>query len=129
MPDIEQRYFVRATVSDVWQALVDPHKINKWGGGPAEMSESEGYEFKLWGGDVHGVNVKVVKESQLVQDWFGGKWDEPSRLTLTLRQDGDQTRIDLFQRGVPDKELKDITDGWRDYYFGPLKKWVESEND
>jgi activator of HSP90 ATPase len=128
MPDIELHYYIMAPVSMVWQALVDPDKIRKWGGGPAEMSDEPGYAFKLWGGDIHGVNSTVVKESKLVQDWISGDWKEPSRLTITMKQDGDQTRVDLFQQGVPDDEYTEVRSGWDEYYFGPLKRWVESEN-
>ncbi|MAG60065.1 hypothetical protein CMO96_04730 [Candidatus Woesebacteria bacterium] len=51
---IEKDYHIKASKDKVWQALVDPDVVNRWGGGPATMSDEEGSEFKLWGGDIHG---------------------------------------------------------------------------
>src|SRR6185369_3056232 len=124
MPDIEQRYYIMAPIEAVWQALVDPKHLTAWGAGPAEMSESEGYKFSLWGGDIHGINVRVVKNEALEQEWISGKWDKPSRLKIQLRVEDNQVRVDLFQTGVPEEEYEKVAQGWKDYYFGPLKRWV-----
>ena len=51
---IEKSYLINAPVSKVWQALVDPDLIEKWGGGPVEMRADVGAEFALWCGSIHG---------------------------------------------------------------------------
>ena len=128
MKTIKQQYTIHAPVDKVWKALVDPKVINKWGGGPAKMNDKEGAIFSLWGGDIHGKNVKVTPGKNLIQEWFGGAWDEASVLTLTFSQKGESTTVDLLHEKVPDNEAKDIADGWEDYYMGPLKKFVENNS-
>lgn len=125
MKQIEQTYIVKAPINKVWQALVDPKVIDKWGGGPAKMSANEGSEFSLWGGDIYGTNTKVVANKLLEQDWFGGKWDQSSKVSFRLSVNGDQTQVKLVQINVPDENAKDIAQGWKDYYLGPLKELLE----
>lgn len=125
MKTIKQTYHIKAPVEKVWKALVEPELIGKWGAGPAKMDDKVGTKFSLWGGDIYGTNVEVVKEKKLVQEWFGGKWDAPSILTFTLNSKGDTTEVHLMQENIPDSEFEDIEQGWKDYYMGPLKEFVE----
>lgn len=125
MKEIKQLYRVKAPVEDVWQALVEPKIINKWGGGPAEMGDKKGTEFSLWGGDVHGTNTNVKPPKLLDQDWYSGKWDKPSKVTFRLKAAGDYTEIELTQTDVPEADFKDIDQGWKDYYLGPLSELFE----
>ena len=126
MQHIEQSYSIKAPVDAVWQALVDPDVIEQWGGGPALMSDAEGAEFSLWGGDIYGINIKVIECQLLVQEWYGSKdWSEPSRLTLTLSAQGGITVVNLVQENIPEDELEDIAQGWKDYYLGPLQELLE----
>ena len=60
MKIIKKNYVVNASIEKVWDALVNPSTINKWGGGPAKMSAVSASEFELWGGDIYGKNTKVV---------------------------------------------------------------------
>jgi activator of HSP90 ATPase len=125
MKEIEQTYHIDASVEEVWSCFIDPTQIEAWGGGPAKMKEKEGEEFSLWGGDIHGTNTKVVKEKTLVQDWYGGKWDKPSKVTFTFHSDGDKTVVDLTQTDVPEDEVQSIADGWKEYYIGAMKQYLE----
>lgn len=127
MKTIKQSYLINASVQDVWQALTNPVIIDKWGGGPAQMDDNVGTKFTLWGGDIHGKNIKVVKNKKLVQDWFSGKWEKPSRVKFTLIEKGDKTAVNLLHEDVPDNEAKDIDEGWKIYYLGPLKKFLENK--
>ncbi len=125
MKTIKQTYKINASIMEVWKALVDSEVINQWGGGPAHMDDKVGTQFTLWGGDIHGKNIKVVENRELVQDWFGGKWDKPSKVTFTLIDKDNYTELSLLHEDIPDKAAKDIDDGWKTYYLGPLKKLLE----
>ena len=124
---IEKSYFINAPVSKVWQALVDPDLIEKWGGGPLEMRAEVGAEFTLWGGSIHGTVTEVQPESRLAEDWFGDDWPEPSLVVFELAADGDATRLTLTHTGVPPDQEGDFDTGWDDYYVGPLRDLVEDQ--
>lgn len=131
MKTIRQTYFIEAPVSDVWQALINPKKIDAWGGGPAKMDDKPGTEFTLWGGSIWGKNIKVEPEKELVQEWFSDedeKWDKPSIASFMLVPDKNGTRLDLLHTDVPGKNAKSIDEGWKEYYLGPLKEFAENQN-
>lgn len=125
MKTIKQKYHIEAPVDKVWKSLIEPAEIDGWGGGPAVMDDKVGAEFKLWDGDIHGKNIEVTPSKKLVQEWFGGEWDEPSIVTFKLSEKDGETDLELLQTDVPDAEAKEIEDGWREYYLGPLKEYVE----
>lgn len=125
MKKIKRTYRINSSSEKVWQALTDPKNIDRWGAGPAKMSEELGFEFSLWGGDVYGKNIEVIPGKKLVQEWFGGKWDKPSIVTFKLTSKADETVIDFTQTDVPDAEFSDIEQGWEDYYMGPIKDFLE----
>jgi activator of HSP90 ATPase len=122
---MEKSYFIKAAVAAVWQALVDPEVIERWGAGPAQMDDRVGTEFELWGGDIHGKNVAVEPERKLVQEWYSGDWPAPSLATFTLATEGGGTRLELVHSGVPESEYSDIDSGWDEYYLAPLKRLLE----
>ena len=126
MKSLTQSYKIQAQIEDVWNALVDNKTIDGWGGGPADMSEEVDKEFTLWDGSIFGKNTEVIPGEKLVQDWFGGEWEEPSVVTFTLEQDGDDTVVLLQQDNIPDEEFDDIEQGWLEYYMGPMKVYLES---
>lgn len=125
MKKIKKKYLMNAPIGKVWESLVNPKIIEKWGGGPAEMSEKENVEFKLWGGDIHGRNTEVIPNKKLVQDWYGGDWDNPSKATFTLTEKEDGTVLELVNENVPDDEAEEISSGWDDYYLGPMREYLE----
>jgi activator of HSP90 ATPase len=127
MHAIKKSYIIDTSLEEVWKALIDPKYIEGWGGGPSEMDGKVGSSFTLWGGKFFGKNTAVVHEKKLVQDWYGGKWEEPSQVVFTLQEKNGKTQLDLIHTHVPEKERKSIDSGWDEYYFGPLKTFLEEK--
>ncbi len=122
---IRQIYSIHAPIEKVWGALVDPAMINKWGGGPAKMSDIEGAAFSLWGGDIHGKNLKVNPGKLLKQEWISKDNDTPGTVTFTLKESNGVTTVALVHEGISDESHDDLSDGWKNYYLGPMKKLFE----
>ena len=125
MKAFKQKYKIRATKRKVWNALVNPKIINKWGGGPSKMTDEVGFRFSLWKGSIFGKNIKVEKNTILAQEWFGGRWDEPSIVTFKLEEKNGLTQLLLIHENVPDSEEKDLKKSWKEYFMQPLIKFVE----
>lgn len=125
MAPITKRYAIRATPEAVWDALTNPKTIRKWGAGPVKMHAHKGRWWHLWGGDVCGRNMQVVKEKKLVQEWYGGDWDKGSKVTFSLKKSKTGTTLTLRHVGVPRDEYAGIKSGWDDYYLGPMKRLLE----
>jgi activator of HSP90 ATPase len=125
MKPIKQTYIIKAPIEKVWDALVNAKTIEKWGGGPAKMQSTQMSQFSLWGGDIHGKNTKVVKNKKLVQEWYGGDWEKPSKVVFELSQKDGKTTVKLTHTNLPEGEEKEFEKGWKEYYLGPLKKLLE----
>ncbi len=127
MSEISKVYLIQAPVSAVWQALIDPVQIAEWTDATAVMRAEEGFDFSLWAGDIWGKNTKVVVEKTLEQDWYGGEWDEPSKVVINLSAEGEGTKVELKHTEFPEAEKDDFAEGWDDYYFGAIKQYLESK--
>jgi activator of HSP90 ATPase len=125
---IKKVYNISSSIDQVWQALVDPKIINEWGGGPSKMDSNVGSDFELWDGDIFGKNIEVIPKKKLIQEWYGGDWPQASIVTFSLKEDKNDTILELEQIKVPDDDIEDIRQGWDDYYIGPLKKMLEKKN-
>ncbi len=123
---IKKVYTIKSSIEDVWKALVDQTVIDQWSGGPSKMEATVGTDFKLWNGDIYGRNIKIIEESTLVQEWFGGDWPKPSIVTFSLKKENSNVILELKQTNVPDADIDDIDAGWDDFYLGPLKNLLES---
>lgn len=125
MKRIYKEYVIKGKVQDVWKALVNPELIEKWSGAPATMSDKQGDEFKLWQGDMHGTNTKVVENERLEQDWYGGQWKEASKVVFQLEQKGEKTILTLTHTQLPKDEIDNFSHGWDEYYLNPIKDLIE----
>jgi len=130
MKTIKQTYHIKSSIDEVWEALTNKKYINGWGGGPSKMEGKLGFEFSLWGGSIWGKNIEVVKNKKLVQEWFSDeekKWDKPSIATFNLSKDINGIKLELIHEDVPDENSENIDNGWKDYYLGPLKDYLEKK--
>jgi len=127
MANLHLSWRIKSPVEKVWQALVDPTEIDEWGAGPCEMDDQVGTEFELWGGQIYGKNLEVVPHERLTQEWYGGEWKEPSNLVISLMEEGQGTTVAIDQENIPDDELEDIKKGWDEYYFDPIKEYLEEK--
>lgn len=114
-----------AEPEEVFAALTNPFQIELWSGYAADMKPEAGYVFSLWDGDIAGVNLEVVPDKRLVQEWFFGEREPASVVTLELKKDGNATWVMLNHTHIPEEVYDEITEGWRTYYLGSVKGMLE----
>lgn len=123
--DFQYQLEIIADPEEVFAALTNPFQIELWSGYPADMKPEAGYVFSLWEGDITGVNLEVVPNKRLVQEWFFGEQDDQSIVRITLKKAGGRTLLDLNHTNIPEDVYEEITEGWRDYYLGSVKSMLE----
>ncbi|MCX6295453.1 MAG: SRPBCC domain-containing protein [Bacteroidetes bacterium] len=128
MPTIEQTYEMKASPEQVFEALVNPDIIQDWSGDEAKMGAEVGSTFSLWGGQMYGTNIEVVKNKKLVQEWCYDQWEKPSKVTFTLKGKGETTTVELLHEDVPEKSVNSIADGWGAYYLGAIQEMFDEAN-
>ena len=123
--DFEYKLVIAADPEEVFAALTNPFQIEIWSGYPADMKAEAGYVFSLWEGDITGVNLEVVPNRCLVQEWFFGERDEHSLVEIKLKKENGKTVLDLKHTHIPAEVYEEITEGWREYYLGSMKEMLE----
>lgn len=122
MPTIKQTYEMDASPEKVFEALVNAEIIQHWSGDEAKMSPEVGARFSLWGGQMFGTNLEVVKNKKLVQEWCYDQWEQPSKVTFLIKSNGEDTIVELIHEDVPERSVKSISDGWNIYYLGAMQE-------
>lgn len=129
LADIEQTELIRATIVEVFRALTESRIIDEWGGGPARVQAKPNGKYSLWDGEMYGVVREVEYPVRLVYTLREEHWDDTvfdSLVTWNLREVDRGTLLSLRHSGLPNRKTRDIHDeGWSEYFFGPLKAYLE----
>lgn len=121
---IRQTATFKASPHAVYELLMDSKKHASFTGGAASISRKVGGKFSVSDGEIQGENLELVPDQKIVQTWRYSDWEVGvySRATFALEQVGTKTRLTFTQSGVPDEHYEDIKQGWKDYYWTPLKE-------
>jgi activator of HSP90 ATPase len=126
--DLKQVVTFKATPHEVYELLLDSKKHAGFTGGEAQISRKVGGKFSIYGGEISGTNLELVEDWKIVQSWRYSDWPEGvyAQVTFALETVGKRTRLTFTQTGIPDDKYQDIKQGWKDYYWGPMKEMLES---
>jgi activator of HSP90 ATPase len=124
---IRQTVTFKAAPHEVYEALMDSKKHSKFTGGEAAISRRVGGKFTAYDGYAEGVNLELVPDKKIVQSWRASDWPEGhyTRATFALQEIPGGTRLTFTQAEVPVQFAADVAQGWRDYYWAPMKTMLE----
>ncbi|MEP7104121.1 MAG: SRPBCC family protein [Candidatus Dojkabacteria bacterium] len=125
---IKQWTDIPASVHEVYEAFLDSKKHAAFTGASAEIDSKVGGEFSVWDGSLHGKTIELIPDEKIVQLWRseeeGWPKDHFSKITLKFKKNKDgNARILFWQSGIPESTVDNVSQGWKDYYWGPLKKY------
>ena len=124
MATIRQTALIRgATPHDVYETLMDGEQHGALFGQPTSVSPRVGGSFKV-GHDLEGKHLKLEKDKRIVQTWRANNWPKGvySKATFALAKAPGGTRLTFTQTGVPAQFVKEISSGWKVYYWAPLRR-------
>lgn len=126
---IQQTVSIKAKPAEVFEALMDSKKHCLFTGAKARISQKKGGTFSAYDGGLNGKNLKIVPNQKIVQAWKcemeGWPKNHFSIATFSFQKTKNGTRLTFLQTGVPVECLKEIKEGWKDYYWKPMKKMLE----
>jgi len=105
---------------------MDSKKHAAFTGDSAEISSRVGGKIAAGDGYIHGKNLGLVKGKKIVQAWATTEWPDgypPSRLQITLKKTKGGTRLEMVHSKVPAEQRDYYAQGWKDYYWEPLKSY------
>ncbi len=125
MRTIRQTALIRgATPHDIYETLMDAKRHSALvGGQQVKVSRRAGGAFSV-GHDLEGKTLAMTRDRRIVQSWRANNWPRGvySTATFALAKAAGGTRITFTQTGVPSEFHREISAGWRDYYWNPLRK-------
>lgn len=124
---VEVEVAIAARPETVFAFLTDPAKMTRWMGSMAELDPRPGGVLRVAvrpGSTGRGEYVAVEPYRRVVFTWG---WEEPglpippgaSTVEILLTEDGDQTRLRLIHRDIPDPVREVHREGWN-YYLTRL---------
>lgn len=125
---IRQRVLLPATPGEVYDAIVDLRIHAAFTAAAATGSRRVGGRFNACDGYITGVHRELVPGERIVQDWTTTEWPEgapPSRLELTLKRTRGGTELRMAHSNVPASQAAAYRQGWIDYYWKPLRAYLE----
>jgi activator of HSP90 ATPase len=127
---IRQSVTFKASPHAVYEALMDSRKHARFTGAKAMISRKVNGRITAYDGYIEGVHLDLVPDKKIVQSWRGSDWPENhfSKATFSLKKVKNGVRLTFTQIGVPDQHYHDISQGWRDYYWKPMKEMLERRN-
>lgn len=113
----------KAKPEQVYEALMDSKKHARFTGSKATVSRKVGGSFSVWDGYAEGKNLELRPGRRIVQSWRAADWPEGafSKVTFAFSKTKKGTKLTFTQTGVPDGFAADIRQGWKDFYWGPMK--------
>ena len=125
--NIRQSVTFKASPHEVYEALMDSRRHAKLTGEKARVSRKIGGKLMAYGGYIEGVNLDLVSDKKIVQSWRGSDWPKGhySKATFALKKVKGGTHLSFTQTGVPAQYYEEIKQGWRDFYWAPMKKMLE----
>ena len=125
---IKQTLLFNASAGDLYEYLTNPKKLSKITGSKATNSMKEGGKFSAWDDYIFGENIQLVPGKRIVQKWACADFPEGSfsKVTYELKKKSEkQTELVFTQTEVPDDLYEDLSIGWNEFYWQPIKDYLE----
>jgi activator of HSP90 ATPase len=124
--DLRQNVTFKASPKTIYNVLFDPKQHAKFTEQPAKIEQRQGGEFSLWDGLISGHVIQFVPYQRIVLAWRHSGWPKGhySIVWIELKKVRNGTRLTLEHYGIPSWDFKDISEGWKEFYWSPLKTFL-----
>jgi len=124
---IRQSVEIEASPHDVYEALMDPEKHSGFTGDVAVIERKVNGKFSAFGGYAKGKFRELIQDKRIVQTWRASDWkkDEVSTITIILKRTETGTSLEFIQTDVPERFAEEISQGWHEFYWKPMRKMLE----
>lgn len=127
---IKQTVTFNAAPEKIYELIMNAKKHSTFTGADATMSSKVNGKFSAYDGYIHGYNIELIKGQKIVQAWHfaedGWPDDHYSICTFTFEEINNKTKLTFSQTGVPEHKVKALTNGWKQYYWKPMKEYLEN---
>lgn len=126
---IEQKLTFDATPGEVYNLIMDQEKHADFTDSGVIMSKEINGKFEIFDGYCSGYNIELVEGQKIVQAWHfeedGWPKDHFTICTFLFEKEGDKTKLLFKQTDIPEHKVEALKDGWKDYYWKPMKEYLK----
>lgn len=126
---IRQTINFKAKPLEVYEILMDEKKHAEITNSEVKMSRKVKGKFSTFGGYCNGYNIELVEGKKIIQAWHfdENEWPEEhfSICTFLFDKTPTGTKLIFSQKGVPVNKYEDIKNGWHEYYWIPIKQFID----
>jgi activator of HSP90 ATPase len=127
---IKQTVTFDATPDKIYNLIMDQKKHAAFTGSKVIMSTKVKGKFNVFDGYIHGYNIELVENKKIIQAWHfaeeGWPDDHYSICTFLLEREGNKTKLDFRQTDVPEHKVESLKDGWKQFYWKPMKALLKA---
>ncbi len=120
-----------ATPKQLYKAWLSGKEHTAFTGESANVEPKVEGHFTAFGDYIKGKNIELVPNEKIVQAWRTTEFPEGSEdsiLELTLKEVKGGTRLSLAHSNIPNRQGESYKDGWKKFYFKPMKQYFSSKN-
>jgi activator of HSP90 ATPase len=121
---------VKATPRQVYDAWLSSKEHGAFTESKAVVSPKVGGRFTAWDNYISGTTVVLDPYKRIVQKWRTTDFSPgvpDSTLEVLLEETVTGTRMTLLHTDIPQGQGDQYKQGWRDYYFKPMKKYFSAK--
>ena len=108
----------------LYKAWLSSKEHAKFTGASATASAKVNGKHSAWDGYIWGKNLELKANKKIVQSWRTSEFPEDapdSTLEITFEEKAGKTKMSLYHHGLQKGDAKKYTQGWKDFYFTPMK--------
>lgn len=112
----------------LYKAWLNSKEHTKFTGSAATASTKLNGKHSSWDGYIRGKNVELKANKKIVQSWRTSEFAEDapdSVLEITFEEKAGKTKMSLYHHHLQKGDAKKYTQGWKDYYFTPMKDYYK----
>ncbi|OUR88067.1 hypothetical protein A9Q85_03740 [Cycloclasticus sp. 44_32_T64] len=125
---IHQEVNFKCSAKRIFDALTKVNDFAELTGAPTEIDANAGGQFSCFGGMITGMTIEVVPNKRLVQAWKVADWEEGvySIVRFDLVEINKSESMLVFDHtGFPEEHKEDLVQGWYQWYWEPMKTYLE----
>lgn len=127
--NLHQTLLFATDALDCYTCLMDARKHSSFTGDETIIEDKEGTAFTAFGGYITGKNIVLERGKKIVQLWRANEADWPqdhfSEVFFLFKDVEGGCELDFYHSAVPAKVAERIETGWTEFYWEPLRIYLE----
>ena len=114
----------------LYNAWLSSEQHSAFTGSEAIINKRKGGAYSTWDGYITGVTIDMIPYTRIIQTWRTTEFDESwpdSLVDLSFVEKDGKTTLTIKQEGLAKGDGAKYKQGWKDFYFTPMKAWVKLE--